>query len=66
MIRKTILLDDDQARRLAEMAKETRLSEEELLHRAVVEVLGTRGASAVPRYARRLGPLTIDQPLPAA
>jgi hypothetical protein len=58
MPRIAILLDDAQSSELARMAQQSHLTEEELLRHVVDQLLRANHAPAVPRYARRLGPLT--------
>ncbi len=57
MTKLAISLDDDVARELAELAREAHLSEEALAREAVENMLQAHHGPAVPRFARRLGPL---------
>jgi hypothetical protein len=57
MTRIAISLDDEEVRGLAHMAHEAGLTEEELLREAVDQLLLSRRTPAIPRFARRLGPL---------
>ena len=57
MTKLAISLDDDLARELAELAREAQLSEEELAREAVENLLQAHHGPAIPRFARRLGPL---------
>ncbi len=59
MTKLAISLDDEVARELAELAREARLSEEALAREAVENLLQAHHGPAIPRYARRLGPLAI-------
>ena len=57
MTRIAISLDDEEVRGLARMAHEAGLTEEELLRKAVDQLLLSWRTPAIPRFARRLGPL---------
>ena len=56
-MRIAISLEEEQLRGLARMAHEAGLSEEELLREAIQGLLVPRRTPAIPRFARRLGPL---------
>jgi len=56
-MRIAISLEEEQLRGLARMAHEAGLSEEELLREAVDQLLLSWRTPAIPRFARRLGPL---------
>ena len=58
MTKIAISLDDEVARELAELARKAQLSEEALAREAVEQLVQSHHAPAVPRYARRLGPLS--------
>jgi len=57
MTRIAISLEDEQVRGLAHMAHEAGMTEEELLREAVEQLLLSWRSPAIPRFARRLGPL---------
>jgi len=57
MTRIAITLDDEEVRGLARMAQEAGMTEEELLREAVDQLLLSWRSPAIPRFARRLGPL---------
>ncbi len=57
MIKIPISLEDDEVRELARMAVDAGVSEEELLREAIQSLLFSRHSVAIPRFARRLGPL---------
>ena len=59
MTKIAISLDDEVARRLAELAREAQLSEEGLVRDAVEHLVQAQHDPAIPRFARRLGPLVI-------
>ena len=60
MIEIAVPLDDAEGRKLSELAKEAGISEPELIRRTIEGVLLARRGQAVPRYARRLGPLVFS------
>ncbi len=57
MTRIAISLDDEEVRELARMAVDAGVSEEELLRETIQSLLFSRHSVAIPRFARRLGPL---------
>ena len=57
MTRIAISLEDDEVRELARMARDAGITEEELLREAIQGLLFSRQSVAIPRFARRLGPL---------
>jgi predicted transcriptional regulator len=60
MAKVAISLDDEAVRELALLAREARTSKEALVRQAIERlVLQSHHAPAIPRYARRLGPLVI-------
>ncbi|HET9847339.1 MAG TPA: hypothetical protein VFR68_02135 [Candidatus Dormibacteraeota bacterium] len=59
MIEITIPLDEEEERELSSLAREARMSEQELIRRSIESLLLARRSPLVPRYARRLGPLTL-------
>ena len=60
MTKIAISLDDEVARELAELAREAQLSEERLVREAVERLVQAHHGAAIPRFARRLGPLAIQ------
>ena len=60
MTKIAISLDDEVARELAELAREAQLSEERLVREAVERLVQAQHGAAIPRFARRLGPLVIQ------
>ena len=59
MVELAVPLDDADARKLSELAREARMSEQELIRRTVEELLLARRGPRVSRYARHLGPLAV-------
>lgn len=55
----TVQLDDAEVDELSHLARETRMSEQQLIQRLIDSALHTGGNAGVPRYARRLGPLVL-------
>ena len=61
MTRITIALTDDQGRELAQLAEEAQLSEEALVREAIERLVQFHQGPAIPRFARRLGPLGVSR-----
>lgn len=59
MIEIAVPLDDAEVHKLSDLAREARMSEQELIRRTIEGLLLARRGPLVPRYARRLGPLTL-------
>jgi len=57
MIKVAISLEDGELRELARIARDAGMTEEELLREAVEQLLLSWRSPAIPRFARRLGPL---------
>ena len=57
MIKVAISLEDEELRELARIARDAEMTEEELLRGAIQGLLVPRHTPAIPRFARRLGPL---------
>ena len=55
----TILLSDDSKVELAQIARESHLTEDELVERAIHYLLQVHRGPSIPRFARRLGPIAI-------
>jgi hypothetical protein len=55
----TITLSGRLMRELAQRARETDITEEELVRRAINGLVQTPRAPGIPRFARRLGPLAL-------
>ena len=51
---------------LAEVAREAKTTEEELVQRAIAGVVQAHQRPAIPRFARRIGPIAIDAEGPSA
>lgn len=60
----TISLSDDSKVELAQMARESHLTEDELVERAIRHLVQAHRGPAIPRFARRLGPIAILHPGP--
>jgi predicted transcriptional regulator len=60
MTKIAISLEDEVVRELAQLAREEQLSEDALVREAVERLVQSRHAPAVPRFARRVGPLVIQ------
>jgi hypothetical protein len=56
----TIALSDGVKLELAQIARESHVTEDELVERAVRHLLQAHRGPAIPRFARRLGPIAID------
>jgi predicted transcriptional regulator len=61
MTKIAILLDDDVVHGLAQLAREAQLSEEALVRETIERLVRSQHPPAVPRFARRLGPLSIQR-----
>ena len=57
----TVSLSDDLRRELAQLAREAQTTEDELVLKAVKSLVQAHRAPAVPRFARRLGPLAVEE-----
>lgn len=58
----TISLDDDQVIELAQVARDERTTEADLIREGIERLLHSRLTSPrIPRFARRLGPLAIPE-----
>jgi hypothetical protein len=62
----TVSLDDDQMVELGELARESRVSENDVVREAIDRLLQAHRGPGTPRFARRLGPLAIKQHDPSA
>jgi hypothetical protein len=60
MTRIALSITDEEAGRLAQLAREARTTEEELLRQAVQNLVQDRRRPAIPRFARRVGPLAVS------
>lgn len=60
MTKIVISLDDDGVRKLAQLAREAQLSEEALVRETIERLVQSHAAPAIPRFARRLGPLVTQ------
>lgn len=59
MTEMNVLLDDEEVARLARLAREAHMTEQQLVQQFVEGLLQNGRNSVVPRYARRLGPLVL-------
>jgi hypothetical protein len=55
----TISLSDGVKLELAQIARDSHVTEDELVERAIRHVLQVHRGPAIPRFARRLGPIAI-------
>ena len=62
----TIVVPERMQVALAEVAQEARTTEEELVQRAIAAVVQAHQGPAIPRFARRMGPIAIDAEGPSA
>lgn len=56
----TIVVPERMQLALAEVARETKMTEEELVQRAIAGVVEAHQGAGIPRFARRIGPIAID------
>jgi Ribbon-helix-helix protein, copG family len=57
----TISLDDDQMLELGKLARESGVSENDVVREAIDRLLQSHRGPGTPRFARRLGPLVIAE-----
>jgi hypothetical protein len=62
----TISLDDDQMVELGKLARESGVSENDVVREAIDRLLQSHRGPGTPRFARRLGPLVIVERDPSA
>ena len=62
----TIVVPERMQLALAEVARETKMTEEELVQRAIAGVVEAHQGAGIPRFARRIGPIAIDAEGPSA
>jgi len=62
----TVSLDDDQMLELGKLARESGVSENDVVREAIDSLLQSHRAPGTPRFARRLGPLAIVEHEPPA
>jgi hypothetical protein len=55
----TISLSDGVKLELAQIARESHVTEDELVERAIRQLVQVHRGPAIPRFARRLGPIAI-------
>ncbi|HEX9096402.1 MAG TPA: ribbon-helix-helix protein, CopG family [Candidatus Dormibacteraeota bacterium] len=61
MAKLTISLDDDQMLELGKLARESGVSENDVVREAIDRLLQSYRGPGTPRFARRLGPLVIGE-----
>ena len=66
MAKLTISLDDDQMVELGKLARESGVSENDVVREAIDRLLQSHRGPGTPRFARRLGPLAIVEHDPPA
>lgn len=62
----TITLSGSLMLELAQMARKGDTTEDELVHRAIKRLVQAQRGPGIPRFARRLGPLVLDEDDPSA
>jgi len=62
----TVSLDDDQMVELGKLARESGVSENDVVREAIDRLLQSHRGPGTPRFARRLGPLAIVEHDPLA
>ena len=60
-----VSLGDDQLAELAQLAREARVTEEEIVREAIDRLLQSHRGPGTPPFARRLGPLAIPKHEPS-
>jgi hypothetical protein len=61
MAKLMVSLDDDQMVELGELARESKVSENDVVREAIDRLLQAHRGPGTPRFARRLGPLVIKE-----
>ena len=62
----TVSLDDDEMVELGKLARESGVSENDVVREAIDRLLQSHRGPGTPRFARRLGPLAIVEHDPLA
>ena len=62
----TVSLDDDEMVKLGKLARESGVSENDVVREAIDRLLQSHRGPGTPRFARRLGPLAIVEHDPLA